>query len=782
VTAAAIAATFAIVLSMLPLAAPVAAQGTWTLALGSPSGVTTTGFVANGTVTSDGNAGFVVVLVVPTGTPLTTSSPTAGLVIYGVAETGTQTTSIPVDQLMPDTSYTYELLAIEDDNAATFTSVAGTITTSALPTSPGTPIIPPGHPPSVGIFGLCSSDSDQGCVNDMNGVRAAQENLAPLSLPFNWATLTGPEQMFVWANLERTSRGEAAIPNLVNTYDAAVETGLADDADPSLSNLPGEAASISAGAYPNVASAMYAWLYDDGFGGASGECTVPDAPGCWGHRDTILADAATLGSNPTEMDAGDGIDASGSVEYDVLLVADPTPTAPANIVLTWAQEQPFLLSPPTGAVIASGATLPSGQSIVSPNAQYGQFTLSMQTDGNLVEYNSSGFAVWFSGTAGNAGAYAQMQGDGNLVVYSIAGSPVWASNTVGNPGAYLELAPDGALVVHSPTVTPLWSGNSILVERAQLTDGLFLSSTSNGYTLIMQNDGNLVEYDSANVAVWSSGTSGNAGAYVVMQGDGNLVIYNTAGGPLWASNTVGNPGAYLELGPDGALIVHGPSGTPLWSGISLLVQNTELASGSSLSSPSGGYTLTMQADGNLVETTSSDAPIWASGTSGNAGAYVVMQGDGNLVVYNTASSPLWDSKTVGNPGAYLEVGPDGALIVHGPYGTPLWSGNSVAVENTQPAGGFSLSSPGGGYTLNMQPDGDLVETNSAGVAVWSSGTSGNHGAFAVMQGDGNLVVYSAADAPLWASDTAGNPGAYLELEPSGNLDVYSPSAVILWTT
>ena len=217
------------------------------------------------------------------------------------------------------------------------------------------PIIPPNNPSSNGIFGQCSGDSV--CVNDMNGVRATQENLPPLSLPSNWSTLTGPEQMFVWTNLERTSRGEAAIPNLVNTYAGAVQTGITDDGDPSLSDLPGShSGSIWAGSYATVLGAIYGWMYDDGFGGENGDCTSQDAPGCWGHRDNILADTSNFGTSPTEMDAGVGTDGGGNVGYAAIFDNNSNAPAPGNIVFTWAEEQALIggSAPSISGVTLSG--------------------------------------------------------------------------------------------------------------------------------------------------------------------------------------------------------------------------------------------------------------------------------------------------------------------------------------------------------------------------------------------------------------------------------------------
>lgn len=57
----------------------------------------------------------------------------------------------------------------------------------------------------------------------------------------------------------------------------------------------------------------------------------------------------------------------------------------------------------------------------------------------------------------------------------------------------------------------------------------------------VQNDGNLVVYNSRGKAVWASDTSGEgAPPYrTVMQGDGNYVLYDANNTPLWSSGTSG---------------------------------------------------------------------------------------------------------------------------------------------------------------------------------------------------------------------------------------------------
>ena len=54
----------------------------------------------------------------------------------------------------------------------------------------------------------------------------------------------------------------------------------------------------------------------------------------------------------------------------------------------------------------------------------------------------------------------------------------------------------------------------------------------------MQEQGNLVIYNAAWNAVWSTPTQGNPGASITMQNDGNAVIYAADGTtPLWHTQT-----------------------------------------------------------------------------------------------------------------------------------------------------------------------------------------------------------------------------------------------------
>jgi cell wall-associated NlpC family hydrolase len=104
-----------------------------------------------------------------------------------------------------------------------------------------------------------------------------------------------------------------------------------------------------------------------------------------------------------------------------------------------------------GTQLNSGVTLGSGDAIQSPGGAY-QF--DMQTDGNLVEYGPSG-ALWATYTS-SPGAYLVNQGDGNLVVYNTTGTAIWASGTNGQGAANLVVQTDGNVVDYKGS-SAIWS-------------------------------------------------------------------------------------------------------------------------------------------------------------------------------------------------------------------------------------------------------------------------------------------------------------------------------------
>ena len=426
--------------------------------------------------------------------------------------------------------------------------------------------------------------------------------------------------------------------------------------------------------------------------------------------------------------------------------------------------------PPGLTELQAGDSLTPGSSIASPN---GQYRLTMQGDGNLVEYDGAS-VVWASGT-NPGGAIAVMQSDGNFVINNSSGDPLWASDTSGNTGAYVVLGNAGEFGVRSAAGVTLWAPGR-LSAGDRLLSGRSLYSPAGRFRLTMQGDGNLVEYDNAGLPVWASGT-GTPGARTIVQDDGNVVVYDASNQALWATDTSGHPGAYLRLNDLGQLTVASATGAPLWAGPGELAPDTKLTSGQSVFSPAHTFRLTLQSDGNLVEYDAANTVVFATGTS--SGSRLAMQGDGNLVLYDSANHVLWTSNTSGNPGAYLTLLDTGQLLVNGASGAPIWGGPGSLLPNATLASGQSASSPTGAYQLTMQAGGNLVLHHNATV-VWSSGTS-SAGAHALLQGDGNLVVYSTTSQALWATNTDGNPGAYLVVTDDGKVSLLSAVGGVLWS-
>jgi hypothetical protein len=79
-------------------------------------------------------------------------------------------------------------------------------------------------------------------------------------------------------------------------------------------------------------------------------------------------------------------------------------------------------------------------------------------------------------------------------------------------------------------------------------------STGNHY-LVLQADGNMVIFTSANKSTWQSATPVEGGAKAVMQHDGNFVIYSHAGAVLWQTGSGGKADAWPYIQPDGQLMM-----------------------------------------------------------------------------------------------------------------------------------------------------------------------------------------------------------------------------------
>jgi len=103
-----------------------------------------------------------------------------------------------------------------------------------------------------------------------------------------------------------------------------------------------------------------------------------------------------------------------------------------------------------------------------------------------------------------------------------------------------------------------------LLRGQSLSAGQFLRSQNGVYTLIMQGDGNLVQYNSAGQPLWHTSTYGSGAVVAVLQYDGNFVLYRPDGVPVWHTNTWGTAADRLIVQDDSNIVLYGPNGEVYW--------------------------------------------------------------------------------------------------------------------------------------------------------------------------------------------------------------------------
>lgn len=221
----------------------------------------------------------------------------------------------------------------------------------------------------------------------------------------------------------------------------------------------------------------------------------------------------------------------------------------------------------TGDTLRSGPVLRTGDSLISSG---GSYRLMMQANGNLsILLTSTGRLIWSMQTSGHAGAWAQLQRDGNLVVHAADGSVLKTTGTGGHPsGSYgLQIREDSNLVITTPGGNPFWSShttNDTLGSTEALRAGQSLQSSDRRFQVVMQDDGNLVLYDTSDGSIdWASNTD-VPGSMVTMQARGAMVITGPFGRVLWSSRTVVYPGAEAVLQTDGNFVIY-QGGKARWS-------------------------------------------------------------------------------------------------------------------------------------------------------------------------------------------------------------------------
>jgi len=155
-------------------------------------------------------------------------------------------------------------------------------------------------------------------------------------------------------------------------------------------------------------------------------------------------------------------------------------------------------------------------------------------------------------------------GEDTRYKYDAQGQVILKSRSSGQQNGYAyDQAGNRLNLVGGVQVPPTYPDR--LLEGQSLLPGKSLSSANGLYSLILQDDGNLVLYGQNGLMRWQSGvSSGKPAARLTMQSDGNLVIYGPVSQVYWATGTSGGPGSALVLQDDGNLVVYSSGGAALW--------------------------------------------------------------------------------------------------------------------------------------------------------------------------------------------------------------------------
>ena len=128
-----------------------------------------------------------------------------------------------------------------------------------------------------------------------------------------------------------------------------------------------------------------------------------------------------------------------------------------------------------------------------------------------------------------------------------------------------------ALLVFPGSAAAAGVGGTTLEPGQTMKAGDFLTIPSGAVQLVMQSDGNLVEYvyngssrSNERTALWSTQTAHHPGAVFKMQTDGNAVVY-LGSKALWNTHTAHNPGARLVLQNDFNVVVYSTHNAALWA-------------------------------------------------------------------------------------------------------------------------------------------------------------------------------------------------------------------------
>jgi uncharacterized protein YjbI with pentapeptide repeats len=390
--------------------------------------------------------------------------------------------------------------------------------------------------------------------------------------------------------------------------------------------------------------------------------------------------------------------------------------SPASLPAGWSVTDGYLVGP--GADL-SGANL-AGAGLTGRNLANADLAYATLSSANLEGANLTGADLANADLSSANLSSSTLSGadlsNTNLTSASLAGATV-----TGTAGAPSVLPADWALVGGT-----LQQISSTLTETQYFQQGQWIESSNGEFTVDMQSDGNMVEYQGG-TAIWATGTSGpDVG---VMQGDCNFVVYNSSevgqpSGALYTTGSGGDPnaGCTFSVAADGSLSVSTSSGTVRWERYAngtifthriQMTSNAPLLSGPSTSSNSIG---------TIPDGESPQYVCWTTGPPvGNVNVYFYVLWDGTAgyypsyydnSVYSTDSriSIDYGIPACGSVPTTFTPPSNGATGTQAPatIAAPIATTTSAPIE----------AGPGSGSTLVTMPAG-----TTPGFLCWATGPS-----------------------------------------------------------
>ena len=213
-----------------------------------------------------------------------------------------------------------------------------------------------------------------------------------------------------------------------------------------------------------------------------------------------------------------------------------------------------------------------------------------------------------------------------------------------------------------------------------------LTSISGAYTLVHQDDGNLVLYSNPEQrAVWATDTWWAGDGWTDLTEDGDLVVRNLCGAPVWRSDTAGSDAQWLVVDDEGGVALLDDTGTAVWE-----IRTGESHGPAPAADPARGSVLRRGQTLRCQSLTSAD------------GGTVLVHRDRRTVLFGEDGRPLWDRVSSVAEHGSLALGEDGVLRVQADDG--------AAVEE--------LGGPGD--ELVVEPDAAVLR-RADGTVVWRNG-------------------------------------------------------------